>query len=603
MKKNLMTTLLCFIFFQVSLFAQQNPDINVWVKDYEGGIKSRAADRQKAKPNFPTDLQFSKPDYVVFVPEVEPENVGDMYNDHFQVFDKPNGMYFALWCQASIEGAPDQHVSFSRSKDKAKTWEKPRVLAGNKNVAEGIRTNGAIASWAFPLVSKSGRIYVLYNQFVPGKVSTNRQHTGIMMGIYSDDDGETWTKPEQITMPRTDIDSKDETIPPEWVVWQKPLRLGKNGTYLVGVSHYAAPHSHSKHRTVTEFIHFDNVDDNPSLKDLVVRWVSNGEKALSNGVHCEEPAIVKLPDGRLFCVMRTGTGCPNWTISQDDGETWSEPKPLLMKDGGDPIPHSMSPCPFYDWKGNEAASGYYFLMAHNRYEKWNPNPWQNRGPLYLFAGRYKKDAEQPVWFDGPKKFIERKSNNSFYTSLTVLDGKTIMWYNDQKFYLLGRVIDEQFFDGKPDVELYKPDEHLDLSSYSLKDHADGKPIRLGTSPKWELKGDAEQGTFNKGTKIFRNRNYSVIQCPKELEGKNFVRSNLESVEAVCVSDGIAYVLTPLKNRNSDSVTEELLKRGFEKVAQPETLLYEQVNSIVTLYQKEVKAGETIKLGKWSVLIY
>jgi hypothetical protein len=603
MKNNLMMTLLCFVSFQVGIFAQQNPDINVWVKSYEGGIKARTQDRQKAKPNFPVDLQFSKPDYVVFVPEVEPEKIGDMYNDHFQVFDKPNGLYFAVWCQASIEGAPDQHVSFSRSKDKGKTWEKPRILAGNKTVAEGIATNGAIASWAFPLVSTSGRIYILYNQFVPGKVSTNRQHTGIMMGIYSDDDGETWTKPEEIAMPRTSLDGTDTTIPPEWVVWQKPLRLGKNGTYLVGVSRYVHPKFHAKHKTVTEFIHFDNVDENPSIKDLIVRWVLTGENALGIGVHCEEPAIVKLPDGRLFCVMRTGMGSPYWTISKDDGETWSEPKPLLMKDGGDPIPHSMSPCPLYDWKGNEAASGFYFLMAHNRYNRLNPNPWQNRGPLYLFAGRYEKDAEQPVWFDGPKKFIERKSNNSFYTSLTVLDGKTILWYNDQKFYLLGRVIDETFFDGKPDVELFHPETESDYSFISPKNHADGKPIRLGTSPKLELKNNAEQGTFKPGEKIFTNRNYVVIQCPKELIGKNFVRSNLESVEVVCREGGMIYALTPLKDRNQDSVTEELLKLGFEKAAQPETLLFEHLNSVVTLYQKEIKAGETIQLGKWSVLIY
>ncbi|MDR0338138.1 MAG: hypothetical protein LBI18_13715, partial [Planctomycetaceae bacterium] len=65
-----------------------------------------------------------------------------------------------------------------------------------------------------------------------------------------------------------------------------------------------------------------------------------------------------------------------------------------------------------------------------------------------------------------------------------------------------------------------------------------------------------------------------------------------------------YVLTPLKNRNQDSVTETLLKLGFEKVAQPETLLCERLpDAIVTLYQKEIQEGETIKLGKWSLLIY
>jgi hypothetical protein len=601
MKRIFVLTLLSlFVLFPFTVSAQPNPDIDAWVKRYEERIKNVTESRQKQKPNFQTDLRFSKPDYVVFVPEVEPEKVADTYNDHFQVFDKPNGKLFAVWCQASVEAAPNQHVAFSRSTDKGKTWEKPRVLAGNKTVAEGIANNGAIASWAFPLVSKSGRIYIIYNQSLPGTTSAS---VGIMRCIASDDDGETWTKPAQIPFPQSVNNSQDNTASTGWIVWQKPLRLGKNGNYLVGVSYSATP-AHSKHRTVTMFIHFDNIDDNPAPENVVARWVMTGDKALACDVYCEEPSIVKLPDGRLFAVMRSGTGSPLWSVSNDNGETWTAPKILRMKDGGDPISHSMSPCPIYDWKGNEAASGLYFLMAHNRYNKWNPNPWQNRGPLYLFAGRYQKDAEQPVWFDGPKKFIERKSRNSFYTSTTQLDGKTVLWYNDQKFYLLGRVIGENFFDGQPDTELYKPEAEIDLSSFSLENHADGKPIRLGTSPKLELKNDAEQRIFKQGEKIFKNRNYTVIQCPKELIGKKFVRSNIESVEVVCRKSGMVYVLTPLKNRNQDSVTKILLKLGFEKVAQPETLLFERTpDAIVTLYQKEVQEGETIKLEKWSVLIY
>ena len=443
--------LLSFLLFPIAALAQQAADVESWQKQYADRVKSTLEMRLKQKPEFPQDVQFSKPDYIVFVPSVEPEKLGDTYDDHFQVFDKPNGKLFALWTQATVEGALDQHVSFSRSVDKGKTWEPPRVLAGNRTITEGLANGGAIASWAFPLVSKSGRIYILYNQFVPGKVSTNRQHTGLMMGIYSDDDGDTWTKPAAIPMPRSVNDPPDTTIPPEWVVWQKPLRLGKNGHYLVGVSRYAHPSRHEKYRTVTEFIHFDNVDTDPSINDIVVRWVQTDDQALNLGVHCEEPAIVKLPDGRLFCIMRTGTGSPAWTQSKDDGETWSAPKLLLTKDGGKPIPHPMSPCPIYDAKGNEAASGLYFFLAHNTFDETNKNPWQNRGPLFFFAGRYQKEAEQPVWFDNPKRFIDRPSNNSFYTSLTVLDGKTILWYPDQKFYLLGKVIDDQYFDGKVDV--------------------------------------------------------------------------------------------------------------------------------------------------------
>ncbi len=594
------TILILSVLFSFPFIARA--DLESWKKAYEERVPGIVEHKLKMKPNFPTDLQFTKPDFVVYVPKVEPEKLGDTYDDHFQVFDKPNGKLFAVWCQASYEGAIDQHVAFSRSTDKGKTWEPPRILAGNRTLAEGIASNGAIASWGFPMVSKTGRIYITYNQHVPGK-SEGIPHSAWMTGIFSDDDGDTWSKPQTISIPRTSFDPVDATIPPGWIVWQKPLRLGKEGKYLVGVSRHAKPELRETYNSATEFIRFENIDENPEPKDFITKWFMQGEKSLRNGKYCEEPSIVKLPDGRLFCVMRTGTGTPVWSISDDLGETWSAVKPLLMKDGGDPIPHSMSPCPIYDAKGNEAASGLYMLFAHNKYNAWSKSPWQNRGPLYLFAGRFQKDADQPVWFDGPKRFAERSGGNSFYTSLTVFDGKTVLWYPDQKFYLLGKIIGDNYFDGKADVEVFKPGE-LDLSAYSIRQHADGKPLRIDKSPKLELKNGAKSVVFDEGAKVFSDRSFVVVQCPKMLEGKRFVQSSILGVEVACRGDGMLYVLTPMKDRNRDDQSPTLLENGFEKVSQPETLLYEKFpDGIVTLYQKEIKAGETIKLGQWAVLVY
>lgn len=44
-----------------------------------------------------------------------------------------------------------------------------------------------------------------------------------------------------------------------------------------------------------------------------------------------------------------------------------------------------------------------------------------------------------------KLFAGRKEGNSFYISLTVVDGKTVLWFPDKKFYLLGRIIGEEWF--------------------------------------------------------------------------------------------------------------------------------------------------------------
>nr|MCR5163346.1 glycoside hydrolase [Thermoguttaceae bacterium] len=266
MKKIFLTFLCTAFLLPVSLvFAQQSANVDTWRAEYQKRIESTLAARKKQQAENPQDVFYSKPDFVVYNPEVKEDVLGDCYNDHFQVFDGIDGTMFATDCQATCEGALDQHVAFYRSDDHGKTWSKPKVLAGPKTMHD----ETPIASWGFAMVSKTGRIYVIYNQYVPGKVSTNRQHTGLMCGIYSDDKGETWSEPVLINgVPRSINDSSDQTIPSEWVVWQRPLRLGgTDGHYLVGVTRYVAPENHHKYRTVTEFIHFPNIDENPELKD------------------------------------------------------------------------------------------------------------------------------------------------------------------------------------------------------------------------------------------------------------------------------------------------------------------------------------------------
>lgn len=437
----------------VSIFAQQSANVDDWRAEYSERVKTTIERRLKEKTNFLNDVQTTKPDFIVYVPQVNPEKLGDCYNDHFQVFEGLSGILFATTCQATCEGALDQHITFFRSYDRGKTWSEPKVLAGPKT----FHSNSPIASWGFAMVSKSGRIYVLYNQYQEGKVSTNRQHTGLMAGIYSDDLGDTWSSPQLIPLPRSSYDSPDETIPPEWVVWQHPLRLGEHGKYLVGVTRYVAPQYHDKCRTVTEFIRFENIDDDPEPKDIITKWFMTDDKALSKGLYCEEPSIVKLPDGRLFALMRTGIGYPCWSVSEDLGETWSLPEILRDRDDGRPYLHPVSPCPIYDWKGETSGSGYYFAFIHNRFDFEAGSPWQNRGPLYLIAGAYQEGARQPIWFGEPQLFINRPSSNSFYTSMTMIDGNPVLWYPDQKFYLLGRFIDESWFKNSPELSVTKDD--------------------------------------------------------------------------------------------------------------------------------------------------
>ena len=60
---------------------------------------------------------------------------------------------------------------------------------------------------------------------------------------------------------------------------------------------------------------FENIDENPEPKDIRISFSARGKDALrvphySNPLLsvAQEPSLVRLPDKRLFCVMRTMSG-------------------------------------------------------------------------------------------------------------------------------------------------------------------------------------------------------------------------------------------------------------------------------------------------------
>jgi hypothetical protein len=426
-------------------------------------IASPLALRQRIK----SELNVTSPDFVVFVPKVTDTDVSDTGNEHFLVFDGPDGSLMAVWTQSSAESQPDQHISFARSTDEGKTWSQPRIVAGPKRPGDG-----HMASWGYPLVSKLGRIYILYSQHT-GKFDSFFHHTGWLHGIWSDDNGQTWSQPQNVPVARSIHDNPDTSMPPNMLCWQKPLRLGNEGKYLAGFTRWTSfavrknpTPSWTSADARVEFMRFENVDASPEVQDLKISWFAVGEKALSvpfpghpEVSACQEPSIVRLPDARLFCVMRTAAGSPFWSLSSDEGESWTEPRRLLRKDGGQPLLHPLSPCPMYDSGGNTAGSGRYALFIHNHdghYGGYGPTDTGfHRRPVYLVWGRFQPRAAQPVWFDEPRLFMDHRGVSlgkpgttgrldlALYSSFTVRQGRAVLWYPDRKFFLLGRIIEQE----------------------------------------------------------------------------------------------------------------------------------------------------------------
>lgn len=407
--------------------------------------------------NADVEIRRTKPDFIVYKPHSMDGSTADTGNEHFLVFDGPDGSLMAVWTQSTFEGKPDQRIVFSRSDDKGHKWTSPQVIAGCK---PHLKDN--MASWGFPMVSKKGRIYVLYSKHI-GMNDIWTHTTGLMAGIYSDDAGKTWTKEQVIPMPRSKWDNPDPKMPANWIVWQKPLRLSE-GKYFAGFTRWVSPAVRPPaplkvwwaEASVVEFMRFENIDDHPETKDIKVSFFASDDKALQVEMigHPEvsvvqEPSIVKLPDGRLFCVMRTTMGHPYYTVSEDGGCSWKEPCPLRQTDDRLSLPHPCSPCPIY-----QMADGEYVFLFHNHdghFGGWGPEhgTWHRR-PIYIARGLFRPNAQQPIWFSEPVFFFDHggvpilRGDLAMYASVTTNAEGLVLWYPDRKFFLLGKKITREF---------------------------------------------------------------------------------------------------------------------------------------------------------------
>jgi hypothetical protein len=418
------------------------------------------------------ELQRSQPDYVAYVPKHWDGSTNDSHNEHFLVFEGKGRALMAVWTQTSgLPGLPPKNrIMFSRSEDDGVTWAPPKRLVGPANHDDP----ALMASWAFPMVSKTNRIYVIYNRN-DGSKGWIHFHTGKMEGIYSDDGGATWSAPQRIEMPVSPYDDPEGKVAPEWIVWQSPMRDLKGG-YFIGYSrwpnkaraYYKEVEAWTQIESVCEFMRFENVDANPEPRGLRIRYSAWGEKALRAPYYrdpllsvAQEPSIVRLPDRSLFCVMRTNSGYIWHSVSKDDGENWSSPRPLLRKDFGQPILQPVNCCPIY-----QLADGRYVLLHHNNRGDISAKPEKSMGPrwpAYIALGEFRPGADQPLWFSESKMLMthdgvtvngrregEPGAMNpaiGVYSSFTTRGGNNVLWHPDRKFFLVGKKITDEFLAG------------------------------------------------------------------------------------------------------------------------------------------------------------
>ena len=394
----------------------------------------------------------TSPDYVVYLPQQFISE--DTDNVHFLVTTTPKGDLLGVWTQSIYEGGSNTSVVVARSIDGGETWSQPTEIDGPND------HRYHIAQYGFPIVSRSGRIYVFYNKHIG---ITDLGHvTGIMKCCYSDDDGHTFTPPVEVPFNRQPWDHPDPNVPPSWIAWCNAVR-DSEGKWIQPFTRAPNPMSSYYPTGYTyggagpsflEMMRFDNLDEGPAPEDIKITWLPN-EPVASRPNGSIEPIIVNLPDNRLFMNFRTSVGSIWYTVSDDNGNTWREAEPMLYQDGGERVLHPASPCPL--WLLND---GRYLLQYHNidGTASNGPQPlWArpygfNRRSMFIAVGEFRPDSHQPIWFSQGKRIADTdgvsagpqgRNDCGTYGSLTEKDGKRILWYPDRKHFLLGKLIPDE----------------------------------------------------------------------------------------------------------------------------------------------------------------
>jgi hypothetical protein len=407
------------------------------------------------------EMNRTVPDYVAYAPPFD-EKYECFGNEEFHVIELGNRELLAIWTQSHHEGSHTQRGVFAHSYNGGITWSEPKRLVDSTIDKD---TGKGMVSWAIPVRSKSGKIYVLFNKHTGRTFHTSHQH-GTMNVIASEDNGHTWTEEGELDLPRSKWDHPDLEIPSNWVMWQMPQRLS-NGTVLGALTRWFCHNEEAndcwwlEHESGIEFFRFDNIDDDPAPKDLTLSFFAQNDDIVT-APHfkdparrvAQEPCMVELPDMRLFCVMRTREGHIWYTLSGDFGETWSETKMLRFYDGGPGIEHPLSPSPIYALNDR----GEFVLFYHNHDGHFGPVEEKScyRCPVFASKGVFVKDKEQPIQFSVPMLMFDTNGHSvgainveglALYGSMTYEeDGTPVLWYPDRKHFLLGKRLDLEELD-------------------------------------------------------------------------------------------------------------------------------------------------------------
>lgn len=319
-------------------------------------------------------------------------------NEHYcdqpyVVITQDGGWLCTMTTGKGEEGAHDQHVVATVSKDNGQTWS-PLIDIEPSGPPE--------SSWVTPLIVPSGRVYAFYtynadnireltdaDELVKYRVDT----IGDFAYKYSDDNGHTWSEQRyKIPVRLTQIDRSNADKGNVRYFWSVCKPIVHNNAVYIGLAKVGKFGLGFLETSEGFVVKSDNLLTEADPANIRWETLPDGEVGLKSpaGPIAEEHCVEGLNDGSLYCTYRTIEGYSCHAYSRDGGHTWTSPQYATYTPGGKKIKHPRAAT--FVWK---TSGGKYVLWFHNYGVKWVEKgygaenqwrPYDERNPVWLCGG-------------------------------------------------------------------------------------------------------------------------------------------------------------------------------------------------------------------------
>ena len=198
-------------------------------------------------------------------------------------------------------------IATATSSDGGRTWSPPKVLYEEKEQGKAVGDPNMLVD--------GNTVFVYWTRVY----SPNTIKKAWTWAVKSTDNGETWSQPQEIAIPRQYTPGKQHNA----------IKLA-DGSYAMGISWDHWPERGFNARTEGEM----NLSSGLLLSKDGLNWNLYGDLHVfvekvtpgsTNGL--AEPSIVQLADGEIFMLLRSGSSHHYEARSRDGGITWTPPAP------------------------------------------------------------------------------------------------------------------------------------------------------------------------------------------------------------------------------------------------------------------------------------